>query len=95
MALHCPECGFVNADGANYCARCGAFLAPTDSGTGGPATARMEQEVIADLAAMFGYQQHLGHLTSSGTTATSVVVNVQLAKIWRYGVKSRAYGIRV
>jgi hypothetical protein len=40
MALHCPECGFVNADGANYCARCGAFLAPTDSGgSGGPATA--------------------------------------------------------
>jgi len=26
MALHCPECGFVNADGANYCSRCGAFL---------------------------------------------------------------------
>ena len=19
MALHCPECGFVNAEGANYC----------------------------------------------------------------------------
>jgi hypothetical protein len=27
LALHCPECGFANADGANYCARCGAFLA--------------------------------------------------------------------
>jgi hypothetical protein len=26
MALHCPECGFVNTDGANYCQRCGAFL---------------------------------------------------------------------
>ena len=26
MALHCPECGFGNADGANYCQRCGAFL---------------------------------------------------------------------
>ena len=26
MALHCPECGFVNADGANYCQKCGAFL---------------------------------------------------------------------
>ena len=24
---HCPECGFVNAEGANYCQRCGAFLA--------------------------------------------------------------------
>jgi hypothetical protein len=26
VAQHCPECGFVNADGANYCQRCGAFL---------------------------------------------------------------------
>ena len=27
MALHCTECGFVNAEGANYCQRCGALLA--------------------------------------------------------------------
>ncbi len=27
MALHCPECGFVNPAGANYCQKCGAFLA--------------------------------------------------------------------
>ncbi|HEY7150305.1 MAG TPA: FHA domain-containing protein [Solirubrobacterales bacterium] len=27
MALHCPECGFVNPEGANYCQKCGAFLA--------------------------------------------------------------------
>lgn len=27
MALHCPECGFVNPPGANYCQKCGAFLA--------------------------------------------------------------------
>src|SRR5215210_3219622 len=26
MAVHCPECGFVNADTANYCQKCGAFL---------------------------------------------------------------------
>ncbi len=24
--MHCPECGFVNAEGANYCQKCGAFL---------------------------------------------------------------------
>ncbi|MFM9135116.1 MAG: pyridoxal phosphate-dependent decarboxylase family protein [bacterium] len=36
---------------------------------GGPATAAMEKEVIAGLAAMFGLPQHLGHLTSSGTIA--------------------------
>jgi hypothetical protein len=26
VALHCPECGLVNADGANYCQKCGAYL---------------------------------------------------------------------
>ena len=25
-AMHCPECGFVNAEGANYCQKCGTFL---------------------------------------------------------------------
>lgn len=27
MALHCPECGFVNPIGANYCLKCGGYLA--------------------------------------------------------------------
>ena len=36
---------------------------------GGPATAGMEREVVAQLAAMFGYDTHLGHLTTSGTIA--------------------------
>ncbi len=41
MALHCPECGFVNADGANYCQKCGAFLGGGEAGRGGndPVTA--------------------------------------------------------
>ena len=26
MAAHCPECGFVNPEGANYCQKCGAYL---------------------------------------------------------------------
>src|ERR687893_589892 len=25
--MHCPECGFVNTEGSNYCQKCGAFLA--------------------------------------------------------------------
>ncbi len=29
--MHCPECGFVNAEGANYCQKCGAFLAASGS----------------------------------------------------------------
>jgi glutamate/tyrosine decarboxylase-like PLP-dependent enzyme len=36
---------------------------------GGPATAKMETEVVAELARMLGYETHLGHLTSSGTIA--------------------------
>jgi hypothetical protein len=26
VARHCPECGFVVTEGANYCPKCGAFL---------------------------------------------------------------------
>jgi glutamate/tyrosine decarboxylase-like PLP-dependent enzyme len=36
---------------------------------GGPATAAMEKEVVSQLAAMFGFDSHLGHLTTSGTIA--------------------------
>ena len=28
MAAHCPECGFLNGEGANYCQKCGAYLNP-------------------------------------------------------------------
>jgi pSer/pThr/pTyr-binding forkhead associated (FHA) protein len=27
VARHCPECGFVVSEGANYCPKCGAFQA--------------------------------------------------------------------
>jgi pSer/pThr/pTyr-binding forkhead associated (FHA) protein len=35
--VHCSECGFVNAEGANYCQKCGAFLADA-SGEGADTT---------------------------------------------------------
>jgi hypothetical protein len=34
VAQHCPECGFANADGANYCQRCGAFLTGSEPAPG-------------------------------------------------------------
>jgi pSer/pThr/pTyr-binding forkhead associated (FHA) protein len=34
VAQHCPECGFANAEGANYCQRCGAFLAQSETPPG-------------------------------------------------------------
>jgi hypothetical protein len=37
VALHCPECGFVNPEGANYCHKCGALL--DHEASGDPATA--------------------------------------------------------
>jgi glutamate/tyrosine decarboxylase-like PLP-dependent enzyme len=36
---------------------------------GGPPTSEMEKESIAQLAAMFGFPDHLGHLTGGGTIA--------------------------
>ena len=36
---------------------------------GGRASSSMEKELIADLARMFGFQTHLGHLCSGGTVA--------------------------
>ena len=41
MALHCPECGFVNTEGANYCQRCGNYLAAqtTEKAGSDPTTA--------------------------------------------------------
>ncbi len=36
---------------------------------GGPATAHLEREVMAELAGLFGIDPFLGHLTSSGTIA--------------------------
>ena len=38
--MHCPECGFVNAEGANYCQKCGAFL-------GGGAAGEQQETTVA------------------------------------------------
>ena len=32
MAVHCPECGFANPEGANYCQKCGAYLGGPERG---------------------------------------------------------------
>lgn len=37
MALHCPECGFVSPEAANYCEKCGAYIARPE-GADEPAT---------------------------------------------------------
>jgi pSer/pThr/pTyr-binding forkhead associated (FHA) protein len=40
VARHCPECGYVNAEGAHYCSRCGAFI-------GQPEPAKPQQATTA------------------------------------------------
>ena len=41
MALHCPECGFVNPEGANYCQKCGALVDHEIGGEASTATYRV------------------------------------------------------
>src|SRR6201993_3445930 len=36
---------------------------------GGRASSAMEQEAVTEIAAMFGWSEHLGHLTGGGTMA--------------------------
>ena len=49
MALHCPECGFVNADGANYCQKCGAYLGAREERAGEPSTATYKIDETGEL----------------------------------------------
>jgi hypothetical protein len=58
VALHCPECGFANAEGANYCQRCGAFLAAPDPPPGAVTasyrvgeTGEIEEVELSDVVA--------------------------------------------
>lgn len=32
MATHCPECGFINPEAANYCQKCGNFIGVREGG---------------------------------------------------------------
>jgi hypothetical protein len=62
MAVHCPECGFVNAEGANYCQRCGAFIGAVEAKEPSTATYRVGEtgelipveldDVVAEGAAL-------------------------------------------
>src|SRR4051794_15563240 len=50
MALHCPEGGFVNADGANYCQKCGSFLGSREDRPGAePTTATYRIDETGEL----------------------------------------------
>ena len=48
--MHCPECGFVNPEGANYCQKCGALLALEANGE--PTTATYKVGETGDFIAL-------------------------------------------
>jgi hypothetical protein len=62
VALHCPECAFVNPDAANFCQKCGAHLVADEGGDPATATYRIGEtgefipvdleEVVAHGAAL-------------------------------------------
>jgi hypothetical protein len=62
--VHCPECGFVNAEGANYCQKCGAFLGEPEEGKkGGDTTEVYQVDAAGDLKAV-----DLDEVTHEGAT---------------------------
>jgi hypothetical protein len=52
VSIHCPECGFVNSDGANYCQRCGGLLEPGEAAEPSTATAYRVDEETGELRAV-------------------------------------------
>jgi pSer/pThr/pTyr-binding forkhead associated (FHA) protein len=49
MARHCSECGFNNAEGANYCQRCGAFIGAPETETPESSTATYRIDETGEL----------------------------------------------
>ena len=55
---------------ARVAAALAAWINPNNHALdGGRASSRMEKEAVAQIAAMFGWREHLGHLTGGGTLA--------------------------
>ena len=46
--MHCPECGFINAEGANFCQKCGAHL-NAEEASGGQTTATYQVDDTGDV----------------------------------------------
>jgi hypothetical protein len=63
LAQHCPECGFQNVEGANYCQRCGAFLGPPGDASSEASTASYTVGETGESEAV-----ELDELTAHGPT---------------------------
>ena len=60
--MHCPECGFANAAGANYCQKCGAFLAEAEKQEG-DTTAAYQLDETGELKPV-----DMGQVAAEGAT---------------------------
>ena len=67
MARHCPECGFTNADGANYCQKCGAFMGQPET-RAEPSTATYRIDETGELVPV-----DLGTVVEQGGGAALVI----------------------
>ena len=53
MANHCPECGFINQEAANYCQKCGNFIGGIEGGDdGGPSTSTYQVGETGEIEAI-------------------------------------------
>jgi len=52
VAIHCPECGLDNAEGANYCQRCGAHIGVPETATSDSVTATYRVGETGELIAV-------------------------------------------
>jgi hypothetical protein len=66
MAVHCPECGFVAGTAANFCPKCGAYLADVGS-PNEPTTATYHLEDSGEVSAL-----DIGALQEQGGAALVV-----------------------
>ncbi len=64
MAVHCPECGFVAGEGANFCPRCGAYLGDITAAQDDPSTATYRVGDTGEISAI-----DLGSVREAGGAA--------------------------
>jgi pSer/pThr/pTyr-binding forkhead associated (FHA) protein len=83
--VHCPECGFVNAEGANYCQRCGAFLG--ERTTGGDTTEVYQVGETGELKPV-----DLDEVTEKGATLVIRSGGGRSGEVFRLGGERLAIG---
>jgi hypothetical protein len=86
VALHCSECGFVNAEGANYCQKCGALLDQGNGGDVSTATYRIGETgdyVPVDIGELAGQSAALVIRAGGGRAGESFAIDGERMTIGR------------